>query len=236
MENQESSVPDMNQYTFKFECNYCGTEYACVSAEDNMRPCPKCGQENESYDSTPYSTPVDRKGVPDVVSVPGVGKVSSQAIADAQRLLDGARREAENGAKAFLKMGMYFSLLSEGKKYRYLGYKTLDDVFKDNGVDRTTGNDSIAVYRKLHPYLEKLEHVNIAPKRLTNIVRALNKIPEDKVDEVLRQAADIPEYSAFADELRGHRGEKRQIDCDHAEQELWVKCTKCNKFFPYKKD
>lgn len=133
-------------------------------------------------------------------------------------------------------IGKSLAMMRDGKKYRNLGYKTMDAVIKDMGKSRSVCysmmdyNDIITPALVNFPTLTNIDVTTLC-KYVIPYLRGVGGGTDDQKTalETIEAIAAHGEAEQ-ADEIRRLRGITTHVDCDHATTEAWVKCRNCGKF------
>lgn len=131
-------------------------------------------------------------------------------------------------------IGAALCLMRDGKKYKKLGYKTMDHVIKDIGKSRSICYSMMAYHDVITPALEKYPTLaNIDVTLLTKYV--IPYLQANPATDEFDPGSKLEEIAALGDaeqldEVRGLIGKVKKVDCLHEETEAWVKCKCCHKF------
>lgn len=155
-------------------------------------------------------------------------------IAHALRVtIETAFQNYESGSHfSYQTIGAGLAQMRDGKMYKELGYKTMDEVIKDMGKSRSICysmmdyNDVIVPALEHYPDLRKMSVTDLC-KFVIPYIRgcATSGIDWDKIVEICNLPASDQD-----DELGRLRGKTVKIDCAHEVTESWVRCSVCNKF------
>lgn len=139
---------------------------------------------------------------------------------------------------AYGAIGKALTEMREGKAYKFLGYKTMDEVIKDMGKSRS-------ICYSMMDYADVITPVLGTYPTLTNIdvttlckyvIPYLRNIGKSGGTDDVKTGLELIESIAAqgeaeqADEIRRLRGKKVQVDCAHEKTEAWVRCCACSKF------
>lgn len=143
----------------------------------------------------------------------------------------GMMREARNKDLAWVKLGLMWSFYVKNKLYKYCGdhIKNANDYLKelDIGVKRRE--------MELYAQMAGLFGRTLRERNIEVPIRKLRLISpfctDDATDVWVDKAISLP-YPALEDEVREAKGQPARDSCDHPEdqQEVWIRCGKCNKF------
>lgn len=145
-------------------------------------------------------------------------------------LLRGLRESIKEEARSYLKVGAYLYELRKNKRYKLLGshIHNMSDLFKEEGLKRSHGNNYIRVYERFNEYL-KDKNLNIQHRRLIDILNSYNMLDKSKIPELIESAA-ILSYQDFTDELNKAKGKISYLDCEHEDTTAHIKCNVCGKW------
>lgn len=156
--------------------------------------------------------------------------VSEDTPENAFNLLQGLRQALKDEARSYLTVGAYLYELRKNKRYKLLGshIHNMADLFREEGLKRSQGNNYIRVYEKFHDYL-KDKDINIPHRRLIDILNMSNMLDKNQIPQLLEHASTLP-YNDFVDELNKARGKKSYLECEHTDTTAHVKCNQCGKW------